>query len=163
MAFQPVKHKEDHIMSGRRIESVRVKDAGFTPEQREEMRRDAREFQAEDLTEAGMDASGKYSAPVPLGTFLDSLHAAAELKKARETLGLSLTDVSERSGIDRATLCKIENGKGNPTLQTIARYAAALGRRATIVLEEVPAGSPGPDDRGPGLSHNPNAPGQLSQ
>jgi DNA-binding XRE family transcriptional regulator len=124
-------------MSGRRFESVRVKDAGFTPDQREQMRRAAEEFRAEDLSEAGMDASGKYSAPMPLGAFLDSLFAVAELKQARETLGLSLTDVSERSGIDRATLCKIENGKGNPTIQTIGRYAAALGKRATIVLEDL--------------------------
>jgi DNA-binding XRE family transcriptional regulator len=124
-------------MSGRRFESLRVKDAGFTPEQREQMRQVAQTFQDEKLTEAEMDASGKYSAPMPLGAFLDSLFAVAELKKTRETLGLSLTDVSERSGIDRATLCKIENGKGNPTIQTIGRYAAALGKRVTIVLEDL--------------------------
>jgi DNA-binding XRE family transcriptional regulator len=122
-------------MSGRRFESVRVKDAGFTPEQREQIREAARKFQAEKLTEAEIDASGKYSAPMPLGAFLDPLFAVAELKKTREMLGLSLTDVSERSGIDRATLCKIENGKGNPTIQTIGRYTTALGKRATIVLE----------------------------
>ena len=122
-------------MGGRRIESVRVKDAGFTPEQREQMREAARKF------EDGGPVEGE-SAPMPLGTFLDSLHAAAGLKEVREALGLSLTDVSERSGIDRATLCKIENGKGNPTIQTIGRYAAALGKRATIVLEDlVPSGS----------------------
>jgi DNA-binding XRE family transcriptional regulator len=129
-------------MSGRRFESVRVKDAGFTPEQREQMREAARTFQDEKLTEAEMDASGQYSAPMPLGAFLDSLFAVAELKKTRETLGLSLTDVSERSGIDRATLCKIENGKGNPTIQTIGRYAAALGKRVTIVLEDLVPSEP---------------------
>ena len=124
-------------MSGRRIESVRVKDAGFTPEQREQMREAARTFRDEGSTRAEMETSGRDSAPMPLGAFLDALFAVAELKKAREAMGLSLTDVSERSGIDRATLCKIENGKGNPTIQTIGRYAAALGKRATIVLEDL--------------------------
>jgi DNA-binding XRE family transcriptional regulator len=93
----------------------------------------ARVCRAEELTEAGMDASARHSAPMPLAAFLDSRPAVAEVNKARQTLGLSLTDLSDRSRIDRATLGKIENGKGNPTLQTIGRYAAALPKRATIV------------------------------
>jgi DNA-binding XRE family transcriptional regulator len=124
-------------MSGRRFESIHVKDAGFTPEQREQMRRAAQAFQDDKLAIDELVASGKYSEAMPWGVLLDSLFAVAELKKTREAMGLSLTDVSERSGIDRATLCKIENGKGNPTIQTIGRYAAALGKRVTIVLEDL--------------------------
>ena len=60
-----------------------------------------------------------------------------ELRAAREMLGLSLADVSERTGIDRASLNKIETRKNqNPTYGTLARYAAAVGRSLTMGLTE---------------------------
>ncbi|MGC1272974.1 MAG: helix-turn-helix transcriptional regulator [Planctomycetaceae bacterium] len=58
-----------------------------------------------------------------------------ELREAREAQGLSLADVSERTGIDRAALNKIETRKNqNPTYGTLARYAAAVGRSLTLGL-----------------------------
>ncbi|MBL8792585.1 MAG: helix-turn-helix transcriptional regulator [Planctomycetia bacterium] len=53
-----------------------------------------------------------------------------ELKKAREAAGLSLAEVQERSGMDKATLSRLENGHTeNPTLETLLRYAKAVGKR----------------------------------
>jgi DNA-binding XRE family transcriptional regulator len=124
-------------MSGRQTRSIRVKDAGFTPEQREQMRQAAQTFQDEKLTEAEMDASGKYHGPMPFGVFQDLLLAMIELKKAREALGLSLADVSARTGIDRGSISKMENGLANPTFETIGRYAAGLGKRVGIILEDL--------------------------
>jgi predicted transcriptional regulator len=41
------------------------------------------------------------------------------LRQRREEAGLSLTDVAERSGIDKASLSRLENGwYPNPTLNT---------------------------------------------
>jgi ribosome-binding protein aMBF1 (putative translation factor) len=60
-----------------------------------------------------------------------------QLREAREAQGLSLADVSERTGIDRASLNKIELRKNqNPTYGTLARYAAAVGRSLTLGLGE---------------------------
>jgi len=66
------------------------------------------------------------------------LSALMEMLRAeRERQGLSLSDITERSGIDKATLSKLETGKmANPTFQTIRTYAAALGKRARWVLED---------------------------
>jgi ribosome-binding protein aMBF1 (putative translation factor) len=66
------------------------------------------------------------------------LAALTALRRERERLGLSLTDVADRSGIDRATISKLETGKvANPTLETLRRYAQALGKRLTWSIEEL--------------------------
>lgn len=50
------------------------------------------------------------------------------LRKKRREQGLSLDDVAELSGIDKAYLSRLENGKViNPTFETLYRYAAAIG------------------------------------
>lgn len=74
-------------------------------------------------------ASGELSGEtMPLGDYLSLIEAVAALKKAREAAGLSLTEVAERCGIDRAALSRIENGQHrNPTVTTLQRYARALG------------------------------------
>lgn len=63
-----------------------------------------------------------------------------QLREACEAQGLSLADVSERTGIDRASLNKIELRKNqNPTYGTLARYAAAVGRSLTLCLGDAPS------------------------
>jgi transcriptional regulator with XRE-family HTH domain len=53
----------------------------------------------------------------------------------REAAGLSLADISERTGMDKAVLSKMENGRhGIPTLASLARYAQALGRQLALSL-----------------------------
>ena len=50
------------------------------------------------------------------------------LKKHRQRQGLSLTDVANRSGMDRAAISRLENGVYlNPTVDTLYRYAQADG------------------------------------
>jgi transcriptional regulator with XRE-family HTH domain len=67
------------------------------------------------------------------------LSAVAELKRHRDERGLSLTDVSERSGLDRALLSRLENGKIlNPTMATLWRYADAIGSQVTLAVEPSP-------------------------
>jgi DNA-binding Xre family transcriptional regulator len=64
------------------------------------------------------------------------------LRGFRERLGLNLTDVSERSGIDRATLSKLETGKvPNPTVSTLRAVAHALNKRLSWLLIDEPAGA----------------------
>jgi DNA-binding XRE family transcriptional regulator len=67
----------------------------------------------------------------------DAAPILAALRGERERQGLSLADVAERSGIDRATISKLENGHlANPTLATLTRYAAALGKQVRLELVE---------------------------
>jgi DNA-binding phage protein len=52
----------------------------------------------------------------------------ARLKEERERRGLSLADILERTGMSREALSRLENNAApNPTLRTLARYAAAVG------------------------------------
>ena len=50
---------------------------------------------------------------------------------------MSLTDVSERSAMTRAAISKLENGWNlNPTLDTLYRYASAIGAHLKLTVEE---------------------------
>ena len=48
------------------------------------------------------------------------------LKRIRTGKGISQGDIVKASGIDKAMISNIENGKTNPTLATIAKLAKAL-------------------------------------
>ncbi len=69
---------------------------------------------------------------------LDQLHVLLlQLKAARETKGLSLADVTERTGMDRSALSKLETGqRPNPTIETLFRYADAVGKRLVVTLAD---------------------------
>lgn len=65
--------------------------------------------------------------------------ALAELKRAREAMGLSLSDMQARTGIDRSTISKLETGRRtNYTLETALRYADALGKQVLVTLADKP-------------------------
>jgi transcriptional regulator with XRE-family HTH domain len=55
-----------------------------------------------------------------------------QLKQLREKKGLSLQEVADRMGTDRANVHRLENAPGNPTVATLARYAEAMGKRIVI-------------------------------
>ena len=63
---------------------------------------------------------------------------AANLRHLRERGGLSIVALAERSGVARATLTKLEAGKGNPTVDTLYALADALG----VALGEVIGAAP---------------------
>ena len=58
-----------------------------------------------------------------------------DLKRARQSQGLSLQEVAERMGTDRSNVHRLEQGSGNPTVATLTRYAEAIGKRIVITLE----------------------------
>jgi DNA-binding phage protein len=59
-----------------------------------------------------------------------------ELKEAKERKGLSLADLSEKTGFDRASLSRLFNSIGNPTLSTLNRIADAVGKKLVFRLQE---------------------------
>ena len=78
----------------------------------------------------------------PLAIDPELAGALAALRAERERQGLSLADVSERTGIDRATLSKLETGKvANPTVGTLRTLALALNKRLIWSLVDEPAGA----------------------
>lgn len=52
--------------------------------------------------------------------------------EARLEEGLSQRELAERCGMKPANLSRLENGNGNPSVATLARIAAGLGRRLEI-------------------------------
>lgn len=59
-----------------------------------------------------------------------------QLKAAREEKGLSLSDMTRLTGMDRSALSKLETGQRlNPTVETLVRYADAVGKRLVVSLE----------------------------
>ena len=78
---------------------------------------------------ANFDLQGEYHGLRPF---------VQELKQAREAAGLTLAEVSRRCGIDQPALSRLESGHNkNPTLDTLWRYAAAVGRRLVLTTEAI--------------------------
>jgi DNA-binding XRE family transcriptional regulator len=86
-----------------------------------------------------LEAIGEISGNmVPSGVLFEMLGLMAKLKARRESKGLSLTDISERSGLTRQVISKLENGRTiNPTVGTLYRYAMALDVGVTFGLGEI--------------------------
>ncbi len=81
-------------------------------------------------------------AVMTMGMYFDVQRALQALKRERERRGLSIRDVTERSGLDRAVVSRLENGKqDNPTVATLMRYAAAVGKRFLWSYEDVGTGA----------------------
>lgn len=57
----------------------------------------------------------------------------SELKSIREASGISLTELAVRTGMTVSNLSRLENMAGpNPTIETLRRYAQAIGYRIAI-------------------------------
>lgn len=51
---------------------------------------------------------------------------------ARRELNITQEELSERTGIAQGDISKLENGSANPSVKTLQRIAAALGKRVKI-------------------------------
>lgn len=68
---------------------------------------------------------------------VDLKDVMSALKQARTARGLTLADITQTTGIATPNLSNLENaGDANPTVQTLLRYASALGKTIRIVLED---------------------------
>jgi DNA-binding XRE family transcriptional regulator len=80
-----------------------------------------------------LQASGEYEGPIKGGAYFAVKTLIHELKAARETAGLTLAALSKATGMDQASLSRLENGRQpNPTIDTLWRYAHAVGRRLVL-------------------------------
>jgi ribosome-binding protein aMBF1 (putative translation factor) len=70
-----------------------------------------------------------------MGEYWELCKTFAGLKALREQQGLSISNLAERTGMDRAMISRLENGQiDNPTIATVSRYAKALGKRVVVSL-----------------------------
>lgn len=73
---------------------------------------------------------------------------AENVRKLREAHGLSLTQMSDRSGVAKATLFKLERGRTNPTLETLiaiaetfdVTVASLIATKPRVLVEVLHAG-----------------------
>jgi len=112
-------------------------------------------------------------AVMTMGMYFDVQGALQALKRERQRSGLTVTDVAKQSGLDRAVVSRLENGKqDNPTVATLMRYAAAVGKRFLWSYEDLASAAPGGDGnagtapprrRKPPTLNNPRLPGAGSK
>ena len=119
----------------RRIHRPRVQ----TPEQEAEECSIRQRFQKEKPTLQELVDSGDLEGVATTGEFWELRKTFAALKKLRQERGLSITDMSDLTGMDRAAISRLENGQmNNPTIATMNRYAEALGKRVVVGLVDAP-------------------------
>ncbi len=145
MATDPIrKPRESNLTPEQkaRVEAIRAKNR--TPEARAEEAR-VREILDREYRETGTIATTGDGT-----TMWDQVafrRFVMGLRRERERLGLSLADVAEHAKIDKAALSRLENGQHlNPTVNTLARYARALGKSVTYGLENAPEDPSGTPD-----------------
>jgi len=116
---------------GRKIKEV-VRDRYLTEEEAAKYRK-IRELVADELPESRARANAR------LRELRDATEVFVELRKVREAQGLSLGDVQRVTGIDRSALSKLERGERlNFTMDTLTRYAAAVGKQVLFQLTDAP-------------------------
>jgi DNA-binding XRE family transcriptional regulator len=95
-------------------------------------------------TQEDLEASGDYDGPIKSGAYFAVKVMVHELKKARQAAGLTLAAVSKRTGMDQATISRLENGRQpNPTIDTLWRFARAVGRRLVLTHADAAAAGRG--------------------
>jgi transcriptional regulator with XRE-family HTH domain len=73
---------------------------------------------------------------------IDIREAHRLIQQARERAALTQRELAQRAGTSQPAVAKLEQGIGNPTVDTLARCAAAAG--FTLRVELVPGPAPDP-------------------
>jgi ribosome-binding protein aMBF1 (putative translation factor) len=106
-----------------------------TPEQEAAEQAIRKRFQQEKPTLQELVDRGDIRQVFTMGEYWELRKTFAALKALREQEGLSISDLAERTGFDRAMISRLENGQmDNPTVATVTRYAKALGKRVVVSL-----------------------------
>jgi transcriptional regulator with XRE-family HTH domain len=90
---------------------------------------------------AGLDDQGLRTIQLGgyhLAGYMDLIEqtVAENIRRLREERNVSLSELSRRSGVAKATLSSLEAGAGNPTIQTLTALAAALNCSLGDLIEQ---------------------------
>jgi hypothetical protein len=130
-------------MKGNNTDRVRPK-VDWTVEDRARHRAIREKFRDWHPSPEELIASGEAAIFDLHGEYRELRPFVQQLKRAREAAGLTLAEVSRRCGIDQPALSRLQNGHNkNPTLDTLWRYAAAVGRRLLLTTEAIRDTQPG--------------------
>ncbi|GAA1727709.1 XRE family transcriptional regulator [Microbacterium paludicola] len=61
---------------------------------------------------------------------------ARTLRREREAAGLSVSELARRAGISKATVSQLENGAGNPSVETLWALGVALGVPFAVLVDQ---------------------------
>jgi transcriptional regulator with XRE-family HTH domain len=67
---------------------------------------------------------------------MTSAKIGENIKLRREFLKLSQQDLAEMSGVNTRTIHQVENGTGNPSIQTLEKLATILGMELIIQVKQ---------------------------
>ncbi len=114
-------------------DTAKVPKSERTPEQKAEEKRIHELHRRTPIREVPADTlSGSDAAQL--------LRFVACVRRERESQGLTLEQLAARAGIEVGMLARFESGQAfNPTVSTLFRIAAALGRNLVLALDGVPA------------------------
>jgi DNA-binding Xre family transcriptional regulator len=122
-------------MSVQRVHRKRTQ----TPEQLAETLAVRERYQREKPSLDRALAMSGQSRPAPLGEVFLLRQVVSLLKRERVRQNLTLAGLAEKTGISEATLSRLETGKAaNPTIDTIYRITAALGKELSCTLQDSP-------------------------
>lgn len=65
----------------------------------------------------------------------DLAETCRSLTRRRKSLKLTQAEVSKRMGTTQSAVSDLESGRAAPSVDTLSRYAEAVGLRMRIVLE----------------------------
>ncbi|MET0344030.1 MAG: helix-turn-helix transcriptional regulator [Polyangiales bacterium] len=101
------------------------------------------EVAAVDTLPGGPPAPGTVSSipPPPAGNAsgfgdIDGVRLGQRLRALRLAAGLTQAELARRTGIHRPNIARVEAGRHTPSLETLARLAAAIGVSTTRVLAD---------------------------
>ena len=66
---------------------------------------------------------------------IEVIDLGERLRQRRELLGLLQAQLASLSGVSTRTIQLVEQGKGNPSLQTLIQLASPLGLRVDLILK----------------------------
>ncbi len=108
-----------------------------TPEQEAAEQAIRNRFQSEKPSLQTLMDQGDVTQNFSMGEYWELRKTFAALKALREQQGLSISDLADRTGMDRTMISRLENGLiDNPTIGTMSRYAKALGKQVIVSLRD---------------------------
>ena len=69
---------------------------------------------------------------------MDEKSVGRIIKERRKVLAVAQNDLCEMAGVSQHTLSSIENGTGNPTIETLLKLCDILGLEINVSVRKLP-------------------------